>query len=101
MIVRPLIPLITVYSILEEFNARYEPPEYVEGADVDSLSLDDFQRIDDREQVRAAMILSALMNYGYEPYHYYYDRNNHELLLEYRHQGFVGALSLINVELSG
>ena len=93
--------MITVYSILEEFNARYEAPEYIENVDVDSLSLDDFDQIDEREQVRAAMILSALMTYRCEPYHYYYDRTNHELLLEYHHQGFVGILSLINVEMSG
>lgn len=93
--------MITVHSILEEFNARIESPDYVETVHAHPLPMEDFERIDEGEQMRAAMILSALINYGFEPHHYYYDSSDHELLLEYPNQDFVAVLSLVNVGFSG
>ncbi len=92
--------MITIHSILEEFNARIEPLQYVDTVDAHPMHLEDFEEISDQEKDRAAMILSSLINYGYEPYLYYHDRTNRELLLEYPDQEFVGVLSLINVHLS-
>jgi hypothetical protein len=85
---------------VDEFNGRYEASGHLTNADTEKIDLDFFASLSDNQRIRASMILSGLMGYGFEPNGYWHDPEEHELLLEFSDEEYVVAISLINVGLS-